>query len=54
MLPDSFNSLFAIADNFALELSIGLALIWLATLGYVAVRKVSAILKRSGSAPAHA
>ena len=54
MLPDSVHSLFAIADNFALQVFIGLASIWLGAVGYVAARKVSAIAKGSGSAPAQA
>ena len=46
MLPESIASLFNLADNFGLEFMAVLALIWLATLGYVIVRKVSALIGR--------
>jgi hypothetical protein len=45
MLPETISSLFNLADNFTLELMAVLALIWLGTLGYVIVRKVSGLIQ---------
>ena len=50
MLPEMLGSLFHLADNFALEFMAILALIWFGALGYVIVRKISALVRRGHAA----